>query len=71
MLLQAAKDHDLDLATSAMIGNAPTDMEAAAAAGVGLKLLYDPAGSIVVDEDVLVCRSHAEAGRALLAFSGT
>jgi len=40
MLLQAAKDHDLDLASSAMIGNAPTDMEAAAAAGVGLKLLY-------------------------------
>ncbi len=69
MLLQAAKDHDLDLAASAMIGNAATDMEAAAAAGVGLKLLLDPAGSIPVDEDVIVCRSHAEASRALLAFS--
>jgi len=52
-----------------MIGNAPTDMEAAAAAGVGLKLLYDPTGSIAVDNDVIVCRSHAQASRALLAFS--
>ncbi len=71
MLLQAAKDHDLDLVASAMIGNAATDMEAAAAAGVGLKLLYDPAGSIAVGEEVLVCRSHAEASRALLEFSST
>ncbi len=51
-----------------MIGNAPTDM--AAAAGVGLKLLYDPAGSVAVDKDVIVCRSHAQASRALLEFSG-
>ncbi len=69
MLLQAAKDHDLDLASSAMIGNAPTDMEAAAAAGVGLKLLYDPAGSVATDEGVIVCRSHADASRALLEFA--
>ena len=70
MLLQAAKDHELDLARSAMIGNAPTDMEAAAAAGVGLKLLYDPTGSIAVDNDVIVCRTHTQAGQALLEFSG-
>ena len=69
MLLQAAKDHDIDLARSAMIGNAPSDMAAAAAAGVGLKLLYDPAGSIAVEDDVIVCRSHAEASRALLEFA--
>ncbi len=71
MLIQAAREHDLDLARSAMIGNAPTDMAAAAAAGVGLKLLYDPAGSVAVDKDVIVCRSHAQASRALLEFSGT
>ena len=39
------------------------------AAGVGLKLLYDPAGTIAVDADVVVCPSHADASRALLEFS--
>ena len=69
MLIQAAQEHDLDLSRSAMIGNAPTDMEAATAAGVGLKLLYDPGGTIAVDGDVIVCRSHADASRVLLEFS--
>ena len=44
-------------------------MEAATAAGVGLKLLYDPGGTVAVDQDVIVCRSHADASRALLEFS--
>ena len=38
MILQAAADLDLDLAGSAMIGNSLSDMEAAAAAGVGLRI---------------------------------
>jgi len=71
MLLQAAKDHDLDLASSAMLGNARSDMEAAAAAGVGLKLLHDPAGGIATGEDVIACRSHADASRTLLEWHGS
>ena len=47
----------------------PNFARQAAAAGVGLKLLYDPTGTIAVGKDVIVCRSHAQASRALLAFS--
>lgn len=38
MLLRAASDLDLDMGNSVMIGDRPTDIEAAALAGVGLKL---------------------------------
>jgi D-glycero-D-manno-heptose 1,7-bisphosphate phosphatase len=34
MLLRAARDHDLDLGASLLIGDKPSDLEAAAAAGV-------------------------------------
>lgn len=36
MILQAAREHDLDLPRSAMIGDKPSDAEAARAAGVGV-----------------------------------
>jgi D-glycero-D-manno-heptose 1,7-bisphosphate phosphatase len=39
MLLQAQKDHDLDLARSIFIGDKPSDMEAGKRAGVGT-LIY-------------------------------
>jgi D-glycero-D-manno-heptose 1,7-bisphosphate phosphatase len=39
MLLQAASDFDLDLAGSAIIGDRMSDIEAGAAAGIGLRIL--------------------------------
>jgi D-glycero-D-manno-heptose 1,7-bisphosphate phosphatase len=42
MLLQAAKDLDLDLAASWCVGDKPSDMEAARAAGIGVGILFDP-----------------------------
>ena len=39
MILQAARDLDLDLARSVIVGDRPTDMTAGAAAGVGLCIL--------------------------------
>jgi D-glycero-D-manno-heptose 1,7-bisphosphate phosphatase len=45
MILQAAADLDLDLPASALIGNDLRDMQAAAAAGIGLRLRLDPAGT--------------------------
>jgi histidinol phosphatase-like enzyme len=43
MILQAAKDLDLDLAGSWLVGDKLSDMEAASAAGVGTSVLYDNA----------------------------
>ena len=45
MILQAAADLDLDLPASALLGNDLRDMQAAAAAGIGLRLRLDPAGT--------------------------
>ncbi len=45
MLLQAAADLDLDLPASAFIGNDLRDLQAAAAAGIELRLHFDPAGT--------------------------
>jgi len=42
MILEAARRLDLDLARSVFVGDQPTDMQAAAAAGVGLRVLVDP-----------------------------
>jgi D-glycero-D-manno-heptose 1,7-bisphosphate phosphatase len=44
MILQAAADHAVDLAGSALIGDGQRDMEAGAAAGVGLLVRLDPEG---------------------------
>jgi D-glycero-D-manno-heptose 1,7-bisphosphate phosphatase len=43
MLLQAARDHGLDLARSWTVGDKPRDIEAGRAAQVGTLVLYDPA----------------------------
>ncbi len=42
MILEAARRLDLDLARSVFVGDQPTDMAAARAAGVGLRVLVDP-----------------------------
>jgi D-glycero-D-manno-heptose 1,7-bisphosphate phosphatase len=45
MLLQAAADLGLDLPASAIVGDALSDIAAAAAAGVGLRILVAPASA--------------------------
>jgi len=45
MILQAAADLDLDLARSALVGNAMSDVEAGTAAGIGLCIRLGEAGS--------------------------
>jgi len=44
MILQAAKDLNLDLAASWLVGDKLSDMEAAEAAGVGMPILFDGQG---------------------------
>ncbi len=43
MILEAARRHHIDVARSVFVGDQPTDMQAARAAGVGLRVLVDPA----------------------------
>ena len=42
MILRAARDHDIDLAASIMVGDKDSDIAAARAAGVGRTCLVDP-----------------------------
>jgi D-glycero-D-manno-heptose 1,7-bisphosphate phosphatase len=46
MILRSAKDLALDLPRSVLIGNQITDIQAAAAAGVGFKMLFKQEGGI-------------------------
>jgi D-glycero-D-manno-heptose 1,7-bisphosphate phosphatase len=46
MLLQAAAEFDLDLAGSAIIGDKVSDVEAGAAAGIGLRILVGPHNAV-------------------------
>jgi D-glycero-D-manno-heptose 1,7-bisphosphate phosphatase len=43
MILRAAHDFDVDLASSILVGDRETDIEAGVAAGVGCNLLFRPA----------------------------
>jgi D-glycero-D-manno-heptose 1,7-bisphosphate phosphatase len=45
MMLQAAADFGLDLPGSALVGDKPSDIEAGAAAGMGLRVLLEPKGT--------------------------
>ena len=47
MILQAAKDLDLDLAASWLVGDKLSDMEAAKAAGVGMPVLYESSAGVL------------------------
>jgi D-glycero-D-manno-heptose 1,7-bisphosphate phosphatase len=49
MMLQAAKDLNLDLSKSWCVGDKLSDMEAARAAGVGTRVLFDPASATTED----------------------
>ena len=69
MLLQAAREHDIELAASVFIGDTPTDAQAAQAAGVGFILVLS--GQTKTAEEFLprpatVARDLTEAARGLL-----
>jgi D-glycero-D-manno-heptose 1,7-bisphosphate phosphatase len=44
MILQAQREHDIDLARSVLVGDRVSDIEAGAHAGVGCLLFFDPTG---------------------------
>jgi D-glycero-D-manno-heptose 1,7-bisphosphate phosphatase len=52
MILQAAKEFDIDLAGSIMVGDKKSDMQAGVAAGVGCNLMYSTKLVDVVDENL-------------------
>jgi len=72
MLLSAATDHNIDLATSFMIGDKPADIEAGARAGCrtvlalsGQSMNYDPAK--FTSQPDYICSDLAEAVDIILA----
>ncbi len=71
MLLQAAHDLDLDLARSWTIGNAPGDIAAGRAAGIGTLICYDPlAPKPARCEDFWIVPRLADAAALLEAEEG-
>jgi D-glycero-D-manno-heptose 1,7-bisphosphate phosphatase len=68
MILQAAKDFALDLAGSALIGDKPSDIAAATAAGVGLRILLggaaglpgEPLAARDLEQALAILRRHIE-----------
>ena len=56
MLLRARDDLGLDLAGSVLIGDRPSDLEAARRAGVGTRLLFDPEGTESLPDEPGVAR---------------
>ena len=47
MILRAGEELLLDLARSVLLGNQVTDIQAGDAAGLGLKVLFDPSGAVL------------------------
>ena len=75
MIFRAAADLGLDLAHSALLGNQGTDIQAAVAAGIGLKMLFEPDPGMVdnacaAQADVIV-RQLDEAVPLLEQFTRT
>lgn len=59
MLLRARDDLGLDLAGSVLVGDRPSDLEAARRAGVGARLLFDPEGRWPLPDEAGVARIRA------------
>lgn len=62
MMLQAAKDHDIDLSQSVMFGDKSSDMKAALAAGIPTRILLGTDGKEtpkVIEEATFVARDLA------------
>jgi D-glycero-D-manno-heptose 1,7-bisphosphate phosphatase len=47
MILQAAREHELDLRSSILVGDSPTDIQAGLAAGVGKLFFYRPKNMLI------------------------
>jgi D-glycero-D-manno-heptose 1,7-bisphosphate phosphatase len=45
MILQAAREFDVDLSRSVLVGDKESDIQAGISAGVGFNILYDPIGT--------------------------
>ena len=62
MMLRAAAEHDIELGHSALIGDQPTDIAAAAAAGVRYARRFAVSGSLLAsgESDTLVGHGHAQ-----------
>lgn len=70
MLLAAFEEFRLTPARCVFLGDRQSDMDAAQAAGLGLKLLLSAAASRASAGDAVCCRSLAEAGEAFASFAG-
>lgn len=66
MIEEAAREHGINVARSAMVGDKPSDVEAGRRAGCGLNLLIDPDG---VSGDPNAVASFAEAAERIIAWS--
>lgn len=55
MILQAAAEFDIDLASSVMVGDKVTDIQAGIAAGVGRNLLYSNMPEAILHESASIC----------------
>lgn len=53
MLLQTAKEHDIALSRSVLIGDKESDVQAGMAAGVGLNLLFNQAPNVNANDAVI------------------
>ena len=71
LIRRAAADLSLDLGASALIGDQARDMAAARAAGVGLRLLFDPTGAHADVDCDLSCRDLGRATQAVLEFASS
>ncbi len=70
MLLQAARDLNLDLSKSVMIGDNEHDVTAAKAAGLAAAILLGEPGRLVTQADIVLA-AHAEIAVWLKGFSKT
>jgi D-glycero-D-manno-heptose 1,7-bisphosphate phosphatase len=69
MILQAARDFDLDLAGSVLVGDNETDIAAGLAAGVGRNILYGPRGHGQLISQAIVMDSLPEIANWLAGYS--
>ncbi|WP_036003205.1 D-glycero-beta-D-manno-heptose 1,7-bisphosphate 7-phosphatase [Paraburkholderia caribensis] len=65
MLLRAAREHDVDLTESVMVGDSLTDMQAARAAGVAHRFLLGEAPQIFNHDDHMLISELSEVAASL------
>jgi len=70
MILDAARDYGLDLASSVLVGDKESDIAAGLAAGVGRNILYCPRGPSQISAGALIIDDLRDAEKFLAAESG-